>query len=160
MAEAWLSAYPDRPLTEYEADVGPVAAAVLDGPYEALKARADSGLTAIIGYSDADEQVVSRLARRLLARLALDQGGVRHIVAAARLAYDRDRVAYARRDAARIARAKIASVPWEGVRAAGGSGTPPEPERSQRDQRAARALSRLIDRDDDLEDADVPARYQ
>ena len=58
------------------------------------------------------------------------------------------------------ARAKIASVPWEGVRAAGGSGTPPEPERSQRDQRAARALSLLIDRDDDLEDADVPARHQ
>ena len=81
-------------------------------------------------------------------------------MAATRLAYDRDRVCYARRDAARIARAKIASVPWEGVRAAGGSGTPPEPERSQRDQRAARALSLLIDRDDDLEAADVPARHQ
>ena len=157
VADAWLSTYPDRSLTEYEADVGRVAAAVLDGPYEEID---NSGLTAIIGYSDADERIVSRLAQRLLAKLALDQGGVRHIVAAARLAYDRDRVRYARRDAARIARAKIASVPWEGVRAAGGSGTPPEPERSQRDQRAARALSLLIDRDDDLEAADVPARHQ
>lgn len=161
VADAWLAAYPDRALKEYEADAGPVAAAVLDGPYAAIN---DSGLTAVIGYSNGDEQIVSRLAKRLLDRLALDQGGVRHIVAAARLAYDRDRVTYARRDAARIARAKIAAVPWEGVRAAGGSGTPPEPVRSQRDQLAARALSQLIDRaterDDDLEDADVPTRYQ
>jgi hypothetical protein len=155
VADAWLATYPDRPLKEYEDDVGPVAAAVLDGPYKAL---GNSGLTAIIGYSNADEHVVSRLAKRLLDKLTLDQGRVRHIVAAARLAYDRDRVTYARRDAAQIARAKISSVPWEGVRAAGGSGTPPEPVRSQRDQLAARALSLLIDRDD-REDADVPTRY-
>lgn len=157
VADAWLAAYPDRTLKDYEPDVGPVAEAVLDGPYEVI---GNSALTAIIGYSNADEQTVSRLAKRLLGRLALDEGGVRHIVAAARLAYDRDRIMYAKRDAAQIARAKIASVPWEGVRAAGGSGTPPEPVRSQRDELAARALSRLIDRttkgNNDLEDADVP----
>jgi hypothetical protein len=153
VAGAWLAAYPDRPLTEYEADADLVAAAVVDGPYAAL---GESGLTAIIGYSNADELVVSRLAERLLNRLALDQGDVRHIVAAARLAYDRDRAGYGAHDAAQIVRAKIASVPWEGVRAAGGSGTPPEPVRSERDELAARALSQLIDRDD-KEGADVPA---
>jgi hypothetical protein len=157
MADAWLAAYPDRPLKDFENDVDRVAAAVIRGPYGALKC---SGLTAIIGYSGADEHVVSWLASRMLGRLALDKGGVRHIVAAARLAYDRDPIAFAGKDAAQLARDKIASVPWEGVRAAGGSGTPPEPERSQRDQLAGRALSQLIDRanarDDDLEDGDVP----
>ncbi|HEX6519036.1 MAG TPA: hypothetical protein VF070_03360 [Streptosporangiaceae bacterium] len=144
VADTWLATYPDRPLQDFEPDVGLIAAAVLDGPYAAL---GNSGLTAIIGYSDTDEQTVSRLADRLLNRFALDQGGVRHIVAAARLAYDRERDGYALQDAAQIVRAKIASLPWEGVRAAGGSGTPPEPVRSQRDQLAARALSQLIDRD-------------
>jgi hypothetical protein len=162
VADAWLAAYPDRPLTEYEADAGPVAAALVNGPYEAL---GRSGLTAIIGYSNADELVVSGLAKRLLNRLTLDEGGVRHIVAAARLAYDRDRTGYAARHAAQIARAKIASIPWEGVRAmhgerdAGVSDKPAEPMRAERDELAASALSQLIDRDD-REGADVPARYQ
>jgi hypothetical protein len=153
VAGAWLATYPDRPMREFEPDARLVAAAVLDGPYEAL---GKTGLTAIIGYSDADELVVSRLAKRLLTRLALDQGGVRHVAAAARLAYDRDRAGYASRGAAQIARAKIASIPLERVRAAGGSGTPPAAVRSERDQLAARALSQLIDRDD-KEGADVPA---
>lgn len=162
VADAWLAAYPDRPLTEYEADAGLVAAALVDGPYDAL---GKSGLTAIIGYSDDDEKTVSRLAKHLLNRTALDEGGVRHIVAAARLAYDRDRAGYAARRAAQMVRAKIASIPSDGVRdvrgtrGAGVSGTPPEPERPERDKHAARALSQLIDRDD-REDADVPAQYQ
>jgi hypothetical protein len=161
VADAWLAAYPERPLTEYEPDADLVAAAVLDGPYDALNG---SGLTAIMRYTNDDEQAVSRLAGRLLKRLPLDNGDVRHVVAAARLAYDRDRVTYARRDAAKLARDKIASIPWEGVRAAGGSGTPPEPLRAQRDELAGRALSELIDkvtdRDDDREAADVPARHE
>lgn len=152
VADAWLTTYPDRPLAEFEPDVGPVAAAVLKGPYAAL---GDKCLTAIIGYSAADEQVVSRLAGRLLDRWNLDEGGVRHFVAAARLAYDRDRNGYALQGAAQIVRTKIAKVPWDGVRAAGGADTPPEPERAVRDELAARSLSQLIDRDD-WEGADVP----
>jgi hypothetical protein len=153
VADAWLAVYPDRPMQEYEADVRRVAAAVLKGPYKAI---GGAGLTAIIGYSKADERVVSRLASRLLDKLGLDEGGVRHAVAAARLAYDRDQIGYARRDAAKVVRDKIASVPLERVRAAGGSDTPPEPVRSERNQLAADALSQLINRDD-KGDADVPA---
>ncbi len=71
---------------------------------------------------------------------------------------------YARRDAAKIARDKIASIPWDGVRAAGGADTPAASVRSDRDRLAGRALSQLIDRaagrDDNLEAADVPTRYE
>ena len=45
VADAWLGTYATRPLGEYEPDAGPVAAAVLDGPYEALGGQ---GLTAIV----------------------------------------------------------------------------------------------------------------
>lgn len=159
LADAWLASYPDRPLTDFEQDVDRVAAAVVRGPYRAINC---SGLPAIIGYSEVDEGIATRLAHRMLKRWSLDQGGVRHIVAAARLAYDRDPISFADKDAAQLARSKIASVPLERVRAAGGPGTPPEPERSQRDQLAGSALSKLIDRvnapDDDLEDGDVPTR--
>ena len=157
VAEAWLRTYSARPLREYEADAAPVVAAVLDGPYEAL---GDKGLTAIVRYTNDDEQIVSRLARRLLSGLGIDAGGVRHIAAAVRLAYDRDRGRYARRDAAKISRDKIASIPWDGVRAAGGADTPSESVRSNRDRLAGRALSELIGRaagrDDNQEAADVP----
>ena len=95
VAEAWLRTYAARPLREYECDAGPVAAAVLDGPYEALdgpdKAPGGKSLTVIVRYTNDDEQTVSRLARRLVKGRAIDAGGVRHIAAAVRLAYDRDR---------------------------------------------------------------------
>jgi hypothetical protein len=160
VADTWLMTYHERALSEYEPDVGKVAAAVLDGPYEALNG---AGLTAILRYTTRDELTISRLAKRLLAGLEIDAGGVRHVVAAARLAYDRDRRKYALHKATTISRAKIASIPMDGVRAAGGTGTPPEPMRSERDQAAGRALSGLIDRaagaGDDQEVADVPTRY-
>ena len=143
VAAAWLRTYPARPLREYEADAAKVAAAVLDGRYEALSGV---GLTAVMRYANNDEQVVSRLAKRLLAGVRVDAGGVRHIIAAARLAYDRDRDKYAKRDAAKIARDTIARIPWDGVRAAGGADTPPADVRSHRDRLAGRALSELMGR--------------
>jgi hypothetical protein len=157
VAEAWRAAYPERPLTEYEPDVDRVAAAVLDGPYAAL---GEKGLTAVMSYTNADQAAASWLAGRLLKKLSLGTGDVRHIMAAARLAYDRNPGRYATAEAAKIARDTIARLPWSGVRAAGGSDTPPEPERTQRDQLAGRALSQLIDRatdpNDEPEAADVP----
>ena len=76
VAEAWLRTYAARPLREYECDAGPVAAAVLDGPYEALdgpdKAPGGKSLTVIVRYTNDDEQTVSRLARRLVKGRAID----------------------------------------------------------------------------------------
>lgn len=161
VADMWLATYHDRALEEYEPDVGKVAAAVLDGPYEALNG---ADLTAIVPYTNDDERIISRLADRLLDELSIDAGGVRHIMAAARLAYDRDRSRYTARKAATIARARIASIPLDRVRAAGGADTPPEPLRSQRDQAAGRALSELIGRaagrGNNGEVTDVPTRYE
>jgi hypothetical protein len=158
--DTWLMTYRERPLREYEADVGKVVTAVVDGPYEALRG---AGLTAILRYAADDEATISRLAGRLLDRLPIDAGGVRHIMAAARLAYDRDRHMYALQNATAISRAKIASIPWEGVRATRDASISPEQMRSQRDERdktAGRALSQLInrvaERGDDQEDSDVP----
>ena len=157
VAAAWLRTYPARPLREYEADAAPVAASVLAGPYKALDG---AGLTAIVRYTKDDEQTVSRLARRLLSGLDINAGGVRHIAAAVRLAYDRDRDEYARRNAAKISRDKIAGIPWDGVRAAGGADTPSESVRASRDRLAGRTLSELIGRaarrGGNQEDVDVP----
>ena len=143
VAEAWLRTYATRPLGEYEPDAGLVAAAVLDGPYEALDGQ---GLTAIVRYTNDDEQIVSRLARRLLSRRAIDAGGVRHIAAAARLAYDRDRDQYAGSNVAKISRDKIANIPWDGFRRKPDADTLPASMRSNRDRRAGRALSELMGR--------------
>jgi hypothetical protein len=160
VAAAWLATYLQRPLKEYEPDVDQVAAAVLKGPYGALKC---AGLTALQGYTNDDEKTASRLAGRLLEGLKIDAGGVRHIMAAARLAYDRDSDMYAESGAAAIARAKIASLPWDGVRADAEAGMSPEQvhdERDRRDQAAGRALSELFGRgaeqDPDQEVTDVP----
>jgi len=159
-AAAWLATYPQRPLKDYEPDVDQVAAAVLEGPYQALKG---AGLTALLRYSNDDETTASRLAGRLLDGLAIDAGGVRHIMAAARLAYDRDSDMYAESGATAIARDKIARLPWDGVRADDEAKLSPEELRDQRDERdqeAGRALSELIGRvaepDHDQEVADVP----
>jgi hypothetical protein len=158
VADTWLEAYPRRSLAEYEPDVEKVASAVLEGPYDALGRQ---GLTAVLGYAQADEEIVSRLAERLLDGLSVDAGEIRHVIAAARLAYDRDRRGFARSRAAAIARAWIKNKPFDRVRAAGGQDTPPEEARSLRDQAAGRALSRLINRvPDDQEAADVPARHE
>jgi hypothetical protein len=161
VADAWLATYAERSLADYEPDVDAVAAAVLDGPYDALDSN---GLTAIMRYTTGDEAKVSRLAGQLLAGVALDAGGgVRHVMAAARLAYDRDRTAYATGNAARFARAKIASFPHEGVRAFVEAALSPGERkdlRERRDHTAGSALSGLLgraaQRDDDQEAADVP----
>ena len=150
VAEAWLRTYAARPLREYECDAGPVAAAVLDGPYEALdgpdKAPGGKSLTVIVRYTNDDEQTVSRLARRLVKGRAIDAGGVRHIAAAVRLAYDRDRGGYAENNAAKISRDKIASFPWDGFRRKADQDTLPASVRSERDEQAGRRLSELMGR--------------
>src|SRR5262249_32691594 len=143
VAAGWLRTYSARPLREYESDAGPVASAVLDGPYGMLDG---AGLTTIVRYTNDDEQTISRLAGWLLAGVEIGAADVRHISAAVRLAYDRDRDKYELSDAATIARDKIASIPWDGVRAAGGADTLPEAVRSDRDRRAGRALSELMGR--------------
>jgi hypothetical protein len=160
VADMWRATYPQRPLPEYEDDVGAVAAAVLDGPYDMLDG---AGLTAILAYTSDDEATASRLAGRLLDGLGTDAGGVRHIMAAARLAYDRDREGYARSKVTTIARAEIANIPWDRVRAADEASLSPgelSGERGQRDRVAGLALSDLLGcaagPDDDQEVADVP----
>ena len=86
-----------------------MAAAVVRGPYQAINC---SGLPAIIDYSTLDEGIVSRLAHRMLKRMSLYQGGVRHIVAAARLAYDRDPISFAAKTPPRSPAAGSRAFPW------------------------------------------------
>jgi hypothetical protein len=160
IAGIWRGTYTDRPLGEYEDDAGAVAAALLDGPYEALNGAA---LTAVMPYTDDDEAIASKLATRLLAGATMNAGGVRHIMAAARLAYDRDRNRFASSNAAALARAEIADIPSDGVRASDEAAMSPDElraERGQRDQAAGNALADLFGaaagQTRDQEAADVP----
>ena len=147
VAENWLQTYEQRPFQDYEPDAARVADAVIDGPYDELNG---AGLTAVMPYTSADERTAARIANRMLGGLAIDTGGVRHIMAAARLAYDQDRTWYARRDVTKAARVKIASLPSSGVRRKGGLRREDVPrgrdqaEDGHRDQAAGRALAQLL----------------
>jgi hypothetical protein len=139
MASAWRDTYRQRPLKDYEADVGAVVTAVLEGPYKALK---DGSLAAVFPYSKDDEQQASKMATRLVKGLEPDTGRIRQLLAAARLAYDRDSEQYARHASA-IVLASIARLPSRGMRAAGDE-APPQAVRARRDEIAGHALSALI----------------
>jgi hypothetical protein len=160
VADRWLHTYKERPLRAYEEDVSEVVKAVIDGPYPVLGGK---GLTSVLPYTADDEEAASRIADHLLAGLRPDEGGVRQLLGGARLAYDRSRREYATSQATKISLAWIADIPMDGVRAAGGADTPPEPLRTQRDEAAGHALAKLISRaagrDDEQEVADVSARH-
>jgi hypothetical protein len=141
IAEPWRAAYPQRPLVEYEDDVEAVVKAVLEGPYPAL---GDGGLDTALSFTSDDEANATRNASNLLKGRRLDPGNVRQLIAAARHAYERDRVAFEKKDASSICRTWVAAIPFDGVRAAGGADTPPAAEQERRDSAATHALSALI----------------
>lgn len=157
MASAWRATYSVRPLEDYEADVGAVVTAVLDGPYEALKG---SSLAAAFPYTTDDEQQTSKTATRLVKGLEPDTGKIRQLLAAARLAYDRDSVQYTR-NASAIVLASIARIPSRGMRAAGDDALPHNV-RACRDEIAGHALSALITRavPSEREVGDVQTRHE
>jgi hypothetical protein len=171
LADAWRDAYLTRPLEEYEEDVDAVVAAVLDGPYEALGGE---GLVAVLPYTQEDEGKASRIAGDLDKGLEPEAGGIRHLLAAARLSYDRNPARYAE-NADAIVLAQIAAISSHGMRAVRGDEAPPEsfrarrdealPEslRARRDESAGHALSTLIARAaarTEGEVADVPTRRE
>ena len=154
VADSWREIYQRRPLVEFEDDVKKVVRKVLRGPYEALDG---GGLESLLPYTKNDEANASRIAGNLVKGLKPDPGNVRQLIAAARLAYDRNREAYDRNDATSICLTWVAAIPMDGVRAAGGADTPPKAERERRDAAAGRALSALISRTakHESEEADV-----
>jgi hypothetical protein len=158
IAATWLDAYPQRPLREFEEDAAAVAAALIKGPYRDGEI---SELTTILPYTSRDEEHAYRDARLLLDGVEPDAGGVRHLMAAARIAYDCDAERYAKRRAPAIVLGKVAAIPFDGVRAAGGAEAPSEEVRAARDRRAGRDLSALISRGSTRADTtggeDVPA---
>jgi hypothetical protein len=140
MASAWRDTYPQRPLEDYEADVDAVVTAVLDGPYKVLK----GSLAAAFPYTKDDEQQASKTATRLVKGLEPDTAKIRQLLAAARLAYDRDSENYTS-TTSDIVLASIARIPSLGMRAAGDD-APPQSVRARRDEIAGHALSALITR--------------
>lgn len=142
IADAWRNTYRIRPLEEYEQDVDDVVLAVLDGPYEALQGQ---GLAAVLPYTKDDEEKTTGIAGDLDNGMELNTGEIRHLLAAARLSYDRDPEKYSNNSDA-IVLARIAKIPSQGMRAARGDDAPPEPLRARRDEIAGHALSTLIAR--------------
>jgi hypothetical protein len=95
LGDAWHETYPLRQCTEFEDDVPSIAAAVLAGPYDAFGGR---GLTSVLSFGPTEAGRADTLANRLCNGNGPDRGGVREVLAAARLAYDRNRLAYVRDD--------------------------------------------------------------
>ena len=85
-------------------------------------------------YGD-DEQVVSRLAGRLLDRWGSTRAAFATSWPPPGWPMTGTGIGTRPQTRPQIARAKIANIPWDGVRAAGGGDTPPEPERAKRDRR-------------------------
>jgi hypothetical protein len=142
IADKWLEAYPQRPLREFEDDAPAVAAAVLRGTY--CLGQEETEMQAILSFAAQDESDARRNAKRLLDQLEPDVGGVRHVMAAARLAYDCSPEKYDDNGVSELVRNHVAAIPLDRVRAAGGADTPTEDERATRDAHAASALVGLI----------------
>ena len=97
----------------------------------------------MLPYTQADEDLASAAAGELSVGFDPAGGGVRHVAAAARLAYDRSRDRYVSNRAAEVARNAILGLPLNAVRA-DDDGQHVEPSRPERDRAASRALLELI----------------
>jgi hypothetical protein len=87
LRDAWFEAYPVHAMECYTKEVPLVAAAILDGPYEAL----DGGhLTALIDFSGEPYERALLDAERIPRKGALTGADARELVAAARFAFDAD----------------------------------------------------------------------
>ncbi|MGO9902612.1 MAG: hypothetical protein ACLP0J_23660 [Solirubrobacteraceae bacterium] len=141
LGPAWRQTYPRRHCTEFEDDVPSVVAALLEGPYDALKGR---GLTTVLSFSPTDGARAQFLAERLRNGNGPDRGGIREVLAAARLAYDRDPDRYTSDDPTPTILEWIQGLEIRGPREARGSAedeaSPDEEARARRDKEAGRAL--------------------
>jgi hypothetical protein len=154
LADIWRETYPQRPCVEFEDDVAAVTAAVLGGPYDTIDG---GGLTSVLSFGGADEERARQLADRLRRGLSPDRGGVREVMAAARLAYDHDRLAYADHEPTSAILTWIKLIPMRGVRAAGGADTPTEDVRARRNEAAGHELAKqLVHAEHEHDQQEVP----
>jgi hypothetical protein len=139
VTEQWRHVYPDRPHKDFEEDVGRVVGAVLAGPYEALDG---AGLAAVLPYGQVDEDAVAAATEELKSGLSPSALTVRHVAAAARLAYDHDSLAYEADQTTLAALTWMGQLPALAERAE--EEPPPEPSRGERNDQAGHRLAALL----------------
>ncbi|SNS14799.1 hypothetical protein SAMN04488107_1600 [Geodermatophilus saharensis] len=155
VTEQWRQVYADRPHTDFEDDVEVVVRALLTGPYDAL---GGAGLGDVLPYQQEDENAVAAAAEELDSGLSPSARQVRHVAAAARLAYDRNPCAYARNETTLVALNWIGQMPSVAERDE--QEPPPEPSRGPRNDLAGHRLAALLGAAADARergDGDVPA---
>lgn len=140
LAARWQDVYQNHGATEFEADVGIVASALIATPFDSLNR---SSLAALNLFTDAMQARAVASARDALGREQPRADDVRTLIAAARLAYDSGDSRYLEHDVpSRILR-KVQTSQELGVRGSGRTG-PSEGARDARDQEAGTSLAAAI----------------
>ncbi|WP_248962771.1 hypothetical protein [Sphaerisporangium perillae] len=119
----------------YDQDVGPVAAALVAGPYPEF---GGVPLSQVIDFAS-QQDVADRTAERLLRGYAVQTTTVRTLLAAAAIAFTRDPLDYERGDVTdAVVKAAVATI------AAGIRATPKAVPEGDRDKAAGRAILDLL----------------
>jgi hypothetical protein len=92
LRDEWLETYPAHQMKEFEADLPIVARALLDGPYPEL---GNVSLAEVLAFTPAQHDEAARLAADLLNKIKLRSDDARLLLAAARLAYEKDPAKFA-----------------------------------------------------------------
>lgn len=136
----WAGTYDQGAGADFADDVPAIAHALIATRYRGLGGRS---LKDIQPFDQAMHELADKTARDALARRSLQAADARALIAAARLAYDRDGPGYVGSDVpARILR-RVGAAQEVGVRGRGDAG-PPRASRDARDQQSGRALATAI----------------
>ncbi len=136
----WRASVARHAMEDYEADLAPVAHALVSGPYPQIYER---GLDQLIGFGRARHDQAEADAKRLLKRMAPQADNARVLVAAARLAFDRNPSLYIENGAGARVVKRIQDKRDVGVRFAATQAAPAAA-RIRRDAAAGAALLAML----------------